>query len=141
MHKIPRNSSWDSFASLLDPQNLHLGTKLGTILALTLVSRRPKKPPRPSQEPSKIQLGAILIIKFASRRPKKHSAPLQNASQSPQEIIVGGFLIDFRSIFDQQTTSSCYIVTLLYCYFVTLLLCYFSTGVVAGSQLCCAVDN
>ena len=76
----------------------------------------------------------------ASRRPKRLPAPLQKASQSPQEII-GGFLIDFRSIFDQQTTSSCYIVTLLYCYFVTLLLCYFSAGAVAGSQLCCAVDT
>ena len=140
MHKVPKKFSWDPFASFLDPQNLHLGTQLGAILALSLVSRRPKRPPRPSQEASKIQLGAILALKFASRRPKRLPAPLQKASQSPQEIIFGGFLIDVRSIFDQQTTSSCYIVTLLYCYFVTLLLCYFSAGAVAGSQLCCAVD-
>ena len=140
MQKHPKNFSWDQFASFWDPQNVQLGAQLGTILAFSLVSRRPKTPPRPSQEASKIQLGAILALKFASRRPKKLPAPLQKASQSPQEIIFGGVLIDFRSIFDQQTTSSCYMVTLLHCYFVTLLLCYFSAGAVAGSQLCCAVD-
>ena len=52
-------------------------------------------------------------------------------------LIFGWFLIDFLSMFHR----TCYFVTLLLCYFVTLLLCYFVLGAVAGSQLCCAVDN
>ena len=53
-------------------------------------------------------------------------------------LIFGWFLVDFWSIF-----CRCFIglATLLLCYFVTLLLCYFVLGAVAGSQLCCAVDN
>ena len=135
--EAPNNAS--IFDSVLDPKNLPLGTQLGTILALSLVFRRPKRPPRPSQEASKIQLGAILALKFASRRPKKLPAPLQKAFQSPQEIIFGGFLIDFRSIVDQQTTSFCYcyIVILLLCYVAPLLLFCWRGGGVAALLRCC----
>ena len=57
------------------------------------------------------------------------------------------FLVDFWLIFDRffvdvwSDLLLCYFVTLLLCYFATLLLCYFVLGAVAGSQLCCAVDN
>ena len=132
---MPKPSSWDTFASFLDPQNLHLGSQLGAILALSLVSRRPKRPPRPSQEASKIQLGAILALKFASRRPKKLPAPLQKASQSPQEIIFGGFLIDYRSTHD-IIWLHCYIVILLLCNVTPLLLFCWRGGGVAALLRC-----
>ena len=48
--EAPDNAS--IFASFLDPQNFPLGTKLGTILALSFASRRSKKPPGRPQEAS-----------------------------------------------------------------------------------------
>ena len=42
--EVPDNAS--IFASFLNPQNLPLGIQLGTILALSFASRRPKRPSR-----------------------------------------------------------------------------------------------
>ena len=118
MHKAPKNSSWDLFASFLDPQNLHLGIQLGAILALSLVSRRPKRPPRPSQEATWSHLGSQICLKPAQEASSTPPKGLPAPSGNHFWWVFARFSIDF----DQQTTSSCYIVTLLYCYFVTLLL-------------------
>ena len=94
----------------------------------------PKSPPRSNLESS-------LLSTLPQDDPRGFQQPSKSPPRAFRKSFFGGFLIDFRSIFDQQTTSPCYIVTLLYCYFFTLLLCYFSAGAVAGSQLCCAVDT
>ena len=89
-HKAPNNAS--IFASFLDPKNLPVGTQLGTILALSFASRRPKKPPGPP--PRGLPDRTWSQLGFQSRH-----KTAQEASQPPPWRLLGSILGGRGSIF------------------------------------------
>ena len=138
LHKVPKNSSGDPFASFLDPQNLHLGTQLGAILALLCfldgprsLPDQPKRPPRSNLEPS-----GLSNLLQASPRGFQH--PSKRPPRALRRSVLVGFdrfSIDFRST-NHIVLLHVYIVLLLLYYFTPLLLFCWRGGGVAALLRC-----